>query len=125
MLVLALLATGASLAQAPVETYRTSRGLVVSQSSIASDVGAEVLRRGGNAVDAAVATALALAVTLPEAGNIGGGGFLVARLPDGSATTFDFRERAPLRATADMFLDEKGEYDPRRHHWSYFAVGVP
>ena len=108
---------------APGTVY--SNGLVVSASQLASDVGRNVLREGGNAIDAAVATAFALAVTHPAAGNIGGGGFIVAALPDGSATTFDFRETAPAAATDDMFLDEQGEYDPERHHWSALAVGVP
>lgn len=100
-------------------------GAVVSANRIASEVGRDVLQRGGNAVDAAVATAFALAVTHPVAGNIGGGGFLVAALPDGTATTFDFRETAPAAATDDMFLDADGNYDPERHHWGALAVGVP
>ena len=78
--------------------------MVVSQSAIASDVGGAVLREGGNAVDAAVATAFALAVTHPTAGNIGGGGFLVLRLGSGEAVTYDFRETAPARASPTMFL---------------------
>ena len=100
-------------------------GVVVSANRIASEVGCDVLRRGGNAVDAAVATAFALAVTHPAAGNLGGGGFLVAALPDGTATTFDFRETAPDAATDDMFLDSGGNYDPERHHRGALAVGVP
>ena len=74
-------------------------GMVSSASKLASEVGAETLRQGGNAVDAAVATAFALAVTWPSAGNIGGGGFLVYHGDDGEATTFDFREKAPMAAT--------------------------
>jgi gamma-glutamyltranspeptidase/glutathione hydrolase len=109
-----------------VETrQRFEKGAVVTQSAIASEVGASILRRGGNAIDAAVASAFALAVTLPQAGNIGGGGFLVVLLPDGRSTTFDFRERAPLLSRPDMFLDENGEYDSDRHHYSHVAVGVP
>ncbi|MBI4601016.1 MAG: gamma-glutamyltransferase, partial [Planctomycetes bacterium] len=81
--------------------------------------------RGGNAADAAVATAFALAAVHPTAGNLGGGGFLVARLPGGTATTFDFRERAPAAAKPDMFLGPGGRYDPERHHWSILSVGVP
>jgi gamma-glutamyltranspeptidase/glutathione hydrolase len=115
----------AAAAQSPVAPFRADKALVVSQSRLASDAGVEVLRRGGNAIDAAVATALALAVTLPEAGNIGGGGFLVVLLPDGSSTSFDFRERAPAAARADMFLGKDGKYDPKLHHWSHLAVGVP
>jgi gamma-glutamyltranspeptidase/glutathione hydrolase len=101
------------------------RGMVVSASAIASDVGGEVLRKGGNAVDAAIATGLALAVTYPTAGNIGGGGFMVIRFPDGRTTALDFREKAPLKAHANMFLDEKGEYSSQIHHNSHLAVGVP
>ncbi len=105
--------------------YRAKNGMVVSQDLHASEVGRAVLQDGGNAVDAAVATAFALAVTHPAAGNIGGGGFMVVMLEDGTATTFDFRERAPAASRPDMFLDEKGEYDSARHHFSHLAVGVP
>ncbi|MEM7235872.1 MAG: gamma-glutamyltransferase, partial [Planctomycetota bacterium] len=104
---------------------RTKNGLVSSQNHIASKVGAAALRRGGNAVDAAVATAFTLAVTHPAAGNIGGGGFLVLLLPGGESTTFDFRERAPASAHLDMFKDENGKYSPTIHHHSHRAVGVP
>jgi len=99
--------------------------MVVSADTLASRVGAAVLLAGGNAVDAAVATGFALAVTFPGAGNIGGGGFMVIRLPDGTTTAFDFREKAPLAAHARMFLDENGEYSSRIHHNSHLAVGVP
>ena len=100
-------------------------GLVVSASRPASEVGGAVLAAGGNAVDAAVATGFALAVTYPAAGNIGGGGFMIVRLPDGSATSFDFRETAPAAARPDMFLDDRGEIDPDRIEAGYLAVGVP
>src|SRR5437868_6223830 len=78
------------------QAVESKTGLVVSASHWASDIGATALKAGGNAVDAAVATAFALAVTYPVAGNLGGGGFMVVRMADGSATTFDYRERAPL-----------------------------
>jgi gamma-glutamyltranspeptidase/glutathione hydrolase len=99
--------------------------MVVSADTLASRVGASILEAGGNAIDAAVATGFALAVTFPGAGNIGGGGFMVVRLPDGSEAAFDFREKAPLAAHAEMFLDENGEYSSRIHHNSHLAVGVP
>jgi len=99
--------------------------MVVSASVLASEVGAEVLRSGGNAVDAAIATGFALAVTHPTAGNIGGGGFMVIRFPDGRATTIDFREKAPAAAHPEMWLDESGTYSFERHHDSHLAVGVP
>ena len=105
--------------------YRAKNGMVVSQDLHASEVGCEILRQGGNAVDAAVATAFALAVTHPAAGNIGGGGFMGVMLENGKSTTFDFRERAPGASHPDMFLDEKGKYDSARHHFSHVAVGVP
>ena len=100
-------------------------GMVVSAYPDASEAGAEVLRAGGNAVDAAIATGLALAVTHPTAGNIGGGGFMVVRFPDGAATAIDFREKAPLRAHPEMFVGEDGEYSYQIHHRSHLAVGVP
>jgi gamma-glutamyltranspeptidase/glutathione hydrolase len=100
-------------------------GLVISSSSIASDVGASILRKGGNAVDAAVATAFALAVTYPGAGNIGGGGFMVVRLKNGSATTIDYRERAPLASTKTMYLDSTGHINRSLTATGYLAPGVP
>lgn len=100
-------------------------GMVVSSHYLASEAGREVLRKGGNAVDAAVATAFALAVTLPSAGNIGGGGFLVYHGADGKATTFNFREKAPLAATPGMFLDENGNIRNNSNHEGPLSVGVP
>ena len=100
------------------------RGMVVAQERLAAEAGAQALRDGGNAVDAAVATAFALAVTHPIAGNLGGGGFLLSRDPGGSAEFLDFRERAPAAAHPRMFLLD-GTYDSRVHHDSLVAVGVP
>ena len=101
-------------------------GMVVSQRQSASEVGAEILRKGGNAVDAAVATGLALAVVLPRAGNLGGGGFMVVYLKDADKTiTIDYRERAPASAHRDLFLDEKGNYDKNKAQFSLLSAGVP
>ena len=100
------------------------RGVVASDDSIASHTGVEIMRQGGNAVDAAVATAFALAVTMPEAGNIGGGGFLVRRLPDGTTAALDFREKAPLAARRDMYLDGKGNLTDLSIT-GHLATGVP
>jgi gamma-glutamyltranspeptidase / glutathione hydrolase len=111
--------------EAPAAPVRAQSGMVVSASAIASEVGGDVLRAGGNAVDAAIATGFALAVTYPTAGNIGGGGFMVIRFPDGRATAIDFREKAPLRAHPEMFLDARGEYSSEIHRNSHLAVGVP
>ncbi len=104
---------------------RGYNGVVASSSTIASEVGIDVLRGGGNAVDAAIATAFALAVTWPSAGNIGGGGFLVYHGADGFATTFDFREKAPLAASDDMYLDADGNIKDNSNHEGILAVGVP
>ena len=101
------------------------RGMVVSAERNASEAGAAVMRAGGNAVDAAVATGFALAVTLPIAGNVGGGGFMVVRFPDGTAATVDYRETAPAAATRDMFLDSTGAFVPERSQVGALAVGVP
>ncbi|HEY2375348.1 MAG TPA: gamma-glutamyltransferase [Gemmatimonadaceae bacterium] len=103
----------------------SKRGLVISSSSIASDVGASILRRGGNAVDAAVATAFALAVAYPGAGNVGGGGFMVIRLKNGTATTIDYRERAPFESKPTMYLDANGKIDRSLTATGYLAPGVP
>jgi gamma-glutamyltranspeptidase / glutathione hydrolase len=118
-----LLGTFPPSAQAS-QPVRAKNGMVASQSFIASQVGADVLWDGGNAVDAIIATAFALAVVHPTAGNIGGGGFLVSRLADGKATTYDFREMAPALANPQMFLKD-GKYDADLHHNSHNAVGVP
>jgi gamma-glutamyltranspeptidase/glutathione hydrolase len=99
--------------------------MVVSQNWRASEVGRDVLAAGGNAVDAAIATGFALAVTHSSAGNIGGGGFMVVRFPNGTTTAIDFREKAPLAASPQMWLDENGDYSYDIHHNSYASVGVP
>jgi gamma-glutamyltranspeptidase/glutathione hydrolase len=103
---------------------RAGGGMVVSQNHVASEVGARVLEEGGTAVDAAVATAFALAVVHPSAGNIGGGGFMVYRPSSGEPVAYDFREVAPAKATATMFLVD-GVYKSEVHHNSYLSVGVP
>ena len=100
-------------------------GMVSSASMLASEVGAKTLQEGGNAVDAAIATAFALAVTWPSAGNIGGGGFLVYYGDDGTATTFDFREKAPIAATERMYLGPDGSILNNSNHFGPLAVGVP
>jgi len=105
-------------------TY-AKNGLVVSSSQIASEVGRDILKNGGNAIDAAVATAFALAVTWPSAGNIGGGGFLVYYGNDGTATAIDFREKAPLAASEDMYLGGDGKVQNRINHEGLLATGVP
>ena len=101
-------------------------GMVVSQEAEASRVGLDILKRGGNAVDAAVAVGFALAVTLPRAGNLGGGGFMVLHRADtGETVAIDYREAAPAATTKDVFLNEKGEADPFKSRFSGLAVGVP
>ncbi len=99
--------------------------MVSSAEPISSRIGVEVLRRGGNAVDAAVTMAFVEAVTLPRAGNLGGGGFLLLRNPDGAIEALDFREKAPLRAHRDMYLRSSGEADPGLSTSGYLSVGVP
>ncbi len=119
----------AIVSQAFAEGGRTPtyarNGMVSSASRLASEVGVETLRNGGNAVDAAIATAFALAVTWPSAGNIGGGGFLVYHGGDGHATAFDFREKAPLAATEQMYLGVDGRVVNNSNHFGPLAVGVP
>ena len=97
---------------------------MVSQDRLASEVGAQILREGGSAVDAAVATAFALAVTHPLAGNIGGGGFLLTRDASGTADFYDFRETAPRASHPNMFL-KNGKYDEDQHHYGHRSAGVP
>jgi gamma-glutamyltranspeptidase/glutathione hydrolase len=117
---LAFSATAAAQSQ-PV---RARLGMVVSQNEMASAIGRDVLKDGGNAVDAAVATALALAVVHPTAGNIGGGGLMLFRPATGKPLAYDFREMAPAKASPTMFLKD-GKYDATLHHNSHLSVGVP
>lgn len=122
--VLALGALGAAQAasKAPVAA---ENGMVVTAQHLASQVGVDVLKRGGNAVDAAVAVGYALAVVYPAAGNLGGGGFMTIQLADGRKTFLDFREKAPLAATADMYLDKDGNVIKGLSTKGHLAVGVP
>jgi len=132
-LVLAPAWTGAQQDEPAIVTYPARHhpvpdggGMVASQNAIASRVGAEVLADGGNAVDAAVAVGFALAVTLPRAGNLGGGGFmLVHSAGSGETVALDYREMAPPRATRDMYLDANGNVDSRRSRFTHLASGVP
>jgi len=103
---------------------RAQKGMVASQNEIASRIGADAIKEGGTAVDAAVATAFALAVVYPFAGNIGGGGFMVYRPAKGDAIAYDFREMAPGKSSPTMFLRD-GKYSSEIHHNSHLAVGVP
>jgi len=106
------------------DVVHAQNGMVASDAALATRVGVQVLRDGGNAVDAAVATAFALAVVYPEAGNLGGGGFMVARMSDGTTGALDFREKAPLAATRDMFLDKEGNLT-NKSLTGHLASGVP
>ena len=106
------------------EPVTASNGMVVSTDELASRIGVDIMRSGGNAVDAAVAVHFALAVVNPEAGNIGGGGFMVTRMADGTAAALDFREKAPFAATRDMFLDETGNLT-QKSVIGHLAAGVP
>ena len=107
------------------QPFKSKNGMVVSASKIASKVGVEILKAGGNAIDAAVAVGFALAVTYPYAGNIGGGGFMVIHLQDGTNTTIDFRERAPFTAYRDMYLDKDGNVIENMSLEGAASVGVP
>jgi gamma-glutamyltranspeptidase / glutathione hydrolase len=104
---------------------RGKHGMVSSVSEIASQVGVDVLKRGGNAVDAAVAVGLALAVVWPSAGNLGGGGFMVIRQANGKATAIDYREMGPAAAHRNVYLDDKGEYIDESSTYGHAAAGVP
>jgi gamma-glutamyltranspeptidase/glutathione hydrolase len=119
-----LFTPGLLQAAAPLELEST-QGMVVTAQHHASDVGAAILRQGGNAIDAAVAVGYALAVTHPCCGNLGGGGFMTIHLANGQNTFINFRERAPLAARADMFLDAQGKAVSSRSLDGYLAVGVP
>ncbi|WP_434745473.1 gamma-glutamyltransferase [Candidatus Pantoea rara] len=104
---------------------KAQHGMVASVDAMATQVGVEILRQGGNAVDAAVAVGFALAVTHPQAGNLGGGGFMLLRTASGRATAIDFREMAPGHASRDMFLDKQGNADSKLSLTSHLASGTP
>lgn len=109
----------------PSTAVRAKNAMVVSDEKLASDAGVEILKAGGNAVDAAVAVAFALAVVEPEAGNIGGGGFMLVRLANGSTGFVDYREMAPAKATRDLYVKPDGSVDARASVVGYRSVGVP
>lgn len=125
------IALWAALALAPAghaaspEPVAAEHGMVVSAHRLATEAGLDVLRHGGNAVDAAVAVGYALAVTFPEAGNLGGGGFMTLRMADGTTRFLDFRETAPAAARADMYLDAKGQVIPGKSTRGWLAAGIP
>ena len=108
-----------------VKKVECNNGAVVSAHPLASKVGLSILKKGGNAIDAAIATQLALAVVYPGAGNIGGGGFMVARLQNGKLLTLDYREKAPAAASRDMYLDEKGNARTDLSQNGHLSAGVP
>ncbi|THF54552.1 gamma-glutamyltransferase [Ollibium composti] len=122
VIAIALADPGFAASPAPA---KGENGMVVSAQHLATEIGVDVLKRGGNAVDAAVAVGYALAVAYPTAGNIGGGGFMTVRFKDGTSTFLDFRERAPLAATKTMYLDKDGKPIERAGLDGYLAVGVP
>lgn len=121
---IAALAIASLTLEAGSVPQRARLGMVITQSDIASQIGFKVIESGGNAIDAAVATAFALAVTHPTAGNIGGGGFIVYRPATGEPMSYDFREVGPSRSSPEMWLTD-GKYDAEKHHNSHLAVGVP
>ena len=127
ILVAALLCLAASLpaSAASIAPIGAPNGMVVTAQHLATKVGVDVLKKGGNAIDAAVAVGYALAVVYPAAGNLGGGGFMTIELADGRKTFLDFREKAPLAAKPDMYLDASGNVIKGASTLGHLAVGVP
>src|SRR5512133_521565 len=110
---------------ASVAPVAAENGMVVTAQHLATKVGVDVLKKGGNAVDAAVAVGYALAVVYPAAGNLGGGGFMTLQLADGRKSFIDFREKAPLAASANMYLDKDGNVIKGLRTYGHLSVGVP
>jgi gamma-glutamyltranspeptidase/glutathione hydrolase len=124
LVLIAALAISSLTIHAGSAPHRARLGMVITQSDIASQIGFDVIKSGGNAIDAAVATGFAMAVTHPTAGNIGGGGFIVYRPASGEPAAYDFREVGPSRSSPEMWLTD-GKYDFDKHHNSHLSVGVP
>jgi gamma-glutamyltranspeptidase/glutathione hydrolase len=116
---------GITIAREAARPVAAAHGMVVAQERIAAEIGRDVLARGGNAVDAAVATGFAMAVTYPRAGNIGGGGFMLIHLASGEDVAIDYRETAPAAAARDMFLGDDGKPDPKKSRDQALGIGVP
>jgi gamma-glutamyltranspeptidase / glutathione hydrolase len=125
LLIAAAAAWHAPQAFGATEPVHAQHGIVVSSHELASQAGVEMMRQGGNAVDAAVATGFALAVVHPAAGNLGGGGFMLIRMADGKTHFIDYREKAPAAATRDMYLDAQGNVIEGASEYGYKAIGVP
>src|SRR5579863_5574892 len=125
MLVAAGVVCGAAGAGASTQPVHAQHAIVVSVHELASQVGVQILQAGGNAVDAAVATGFALAVVHSPAGNIGGGGFMLIRMADGTTHFLDYREKAPAAATRGMYLDAQGNVIAGASEYGYKAIGVP
>jgi gamma-glutamyltranspeptidase/glutathione hydrolase len=116
---------GTTIAREAARPVAAVHGMVVAQDRIGAEIGRDVLARGGNAVDAAVATGFAMAVTYPRAGNIGGGGFMLIHLASGEDVAIDYRETAPAAASRDMFLGDDGKPDPKKSRDQALGIGVP
>src|SRR6185369_965071 len=126
-LVLIWAVTLVNVPAAPREPVRARHGIVASTNEVASRVGVDIMKQGGNAIDAAIAVAFALAVTHPAAGNLGGGGFMMIRLKNGKTTAIDYREMAPAAATHNIYLDQDGQLIKGEGGSlvGYRAAGVP
>src|SRR3954467_14782491 len=120
-----LIVVAVRFATASTQPVHAQHAMVVSVHGIASQIGLDIMRSGGNAIDAAVATGFALAVVHPPAGNIGGGGFMLVRMAGGKTHFVDYREKAPAAATRDMYLDAQGNVIEGASEYGYKAIGVP
>src|SRR5215472_13328738 len=125
LLAAAIASSTAARLEASTQPVHAAHAMVVSVHELASEAGTDIMRQGGNAVDAAVATGFALAVVHPQAGNLGGGGFMLIRMADGATRFIDYREKAPAAATANMYLDAQGNVIPKASLVGYKAIGVP